>query len=141
MIYKRAIGMSVLAYISSLIVGIIVAVVSGIDLETSQEISPIMWYAGAISSILFAIIFSVWYFKSPKIHSNMKAGLRFGGVMIITGFVLDFITIVPLYVKEKTLEPMFSYYQSPWFWITIILVVFTAGLTGKFLKKSSETNS
>ena len=61
---KRAIWMSVLAYIASLLIGIIVTVAFGIDMGETQEIPAVLWYAGAFTSVVFGGGFAYWYFRS-----------------------------------------------------------------------------
>ena len=127
---KRAIGASVMAYIASFIVGTLVAVAFGIDLAGTQEIPPLMWYAGAVASIVFSAGAAWWYFRSPSVAPSAKAGLYLGVVMIITGFVLDFITLLPLWTHENPLEPILGYYLAPMFWVTLALVLAATTLTG-----------
>lgn len=132
--------MSVLAYIASLAVGIAVMVVYGIDLGETQAIPPEMWYAGAITAIIFAALFAAWYFRSPKVDASAQEGLKFGLVMIVTGFVLDLVSFLPLLTHEDPYDPILEYYSSPFFWVTLVLVVVAAALTGNFLGAKKSTN-
>jgi drug/metabolite transporter (DMT)-like permease len=131
---KRAIGASVMAYIASFIIGVIVIVVFGIDLGETQEIPPLMWYAGAIASIVFAAGFALWYFRSLKVEPSEKAGLYLGVVMITTGFILDFVTLLPLFTHEDPVGPLLDYYLAPMFWVTLLLVLLATTLTGKYIR-------
>jgi hypothetical protein len=138
---KRAIGASVMAYVASFIVGTIVAVVFGIDLAETGEVPPLMWYVGAVASMVFAVGAAWWYFRSPAVVPSAKSGLYLGIVMISTGFVLDFITLLPLWTHENPLEPILDYYLAPMFWVSLVLVLAATTLTGTYVysKKSSAS--
>lgn len=126
--------MSILAYIASIIVGIIVAIAANIDTSNSEGIPPLVWYAGSIGSVIFTVLFALWYFHSPKTARNAKEGLKFGVTMIVTGFILDMLTMIPMAVSKQSLDPILTYYLNPWFWLTIILVLAGATITGHYLK-------
>jgi hypothetical protein len=136
---KRAILASIMAYIASLIVGIIVAIGAGINLGETQEIPPLLWYVGSIAAIIFAGVFAFWYFRSPSISPSAKTGLYFGIVMIVTGFTLDLITLLPLLTHENPLEPILGYYLAPMFWVTLLLILATTSLIGKYLAIKKST--
>ena len=120
-------------YIASFIVGIITAVIFGIDLGQTQEIPPILWYTGAFASVIIASGFAFWYFHSPKVSPGAKAGFSLGVIMIITGFILDFMTLLPLLTHDNPWEPILGYYLAPLFWVTLLLVLLATTLTGKYI--------
>lgn len=128
---KRAIGLSILAYIATFVVGALVAVVSGVDLGEIQEAPTILWVTGALVSVAFAWAFAWWYFRSPKTIASPRNGLLFGLVMIATGFILDFVTFLPLVTREDPWGSILAYYFNPFFWGTVVLVVITTTLVGK----------
>lgn len=136
--YKRAVGLSVLAYLSSFIVATIVAVAFGINLAETQAIPPLLWYIGAFTAILFAFIFVKLYYRSKKIKPNAKSGLKFGIVMIVTGFALDMVTFLPLFTHEDPLGPILDYYLNPLFWFTLVLILVTTTYTGKHLSTDQQ---
>lgn len=134
--------MSVLAYLGSFIVASIVALTAGINLAETQEIPPMLWYTGAVTAIVFAVAFAFWYYRSPKTKPSVKTGLQFGLVMILTGFALDFITFLPLFTHEDPLGPILDYYLSPFFWVTLILILVATAGVGKYLEtKAAEPTS
>lgn len=128
---RRAVGISILAYLASLAIGTIVAVVAGIDLAETQAIPPLLWYTGAVVSIIFAVLFARWYFRGDGVLSGAGEGLRFGFVMIATGFVLDFVTFLPLLTHDDPWGSILTYYTDPLFWGTVGLVLVATTLTGR----------
>lgn len=135
---KRAIGASVLAYLASLVVGIVVAVIFDINLEETEAVPPILWYTGAITAVFFVGVFSFWYFRSPSTTPSASEGFRLGLVMIATGFLLDFITLLPLFTHEDPFGPMLEYYLDPFFLGTLVLVLGVTTLVGRHLGTSRE---
>lgn len=138
---KRAIGASVLTYIASFILGSIFAISAGINLAETQAIPPSMWYLAAVSAIVFAAGFAYWYFRSPKTHPCAKEGLLLGITMIITGFVLDMITFLPLLTHPDPFGPILDYYSSPFFWSTLALILGVTSLTGWWLGKKASAST
>jgi len=134
---KRAIGISVLAYLASFVVGSVVGVLMGIDFAETQEIPAVMWYVGAVTSVVFSVLFAFWYFRSPKTTSSAKEGVKFGVVMILTGFALDIAAFLPLLRHEDPFGPILAYYGEPFFWISVLLVLAGATLAGKLKAKKN----
>jgi len=132
---KRAIGASLLTYVASILIGLVTMVLFGVSMAETQEIPPLLWYVGAVSSIVLASAFTFWYFRGKGLKPSMNEGLKLGGAMIATGFVMDAITLLPVLQHEEGLSQIMEYYSDPMFWVTVALVVAAAGFTGMYLEK------
>lgn len=132
---KRAIGIALLTYIATFIVGILAAIVIGIDLTVETTPPPEMIYVAAFAAVVIAGIFSVWYFKGKSVEVNAKQGLFFGGVMIIIGFIMDIVTFIPYVASGGSYDDILKYYSDPVFWVTLILVLVTPAAVGHILQK------
>ena len=139
--FKRAVGLSVLAYFASFVIGIAVAVVAGIDVAETQAIPPLMWYAGAIAAIVFAVVFTRWYFRSPTVVPSAKAGFLFGLTMVVTGFVLDVVMLLPLLAHDDPWTPILAYYFNPFFLLTLVFVISATTYVGKHLGSRQQRTS
>jgi hypothetical protein len=137
---KRAIWMSVLLYISSAIIGILLAGFLNIDVENTNEIPISLWYWGISATILLLIIFTKWYFKNSKINRNAKEGFLFGAAAIIIGTVIDAIIVVPYIVINQNSTEVLAYYLSPLFWITLLVILAVSSAVGWHLGNLKDTN-
>jgi hypothetical protein len=64
--WKRAIGIGCLLYVLSFIVGIIVAVLSGINMETAESVPQSVWVIGMIITVVLVVGATLWYFNKEK---------------------------------------------------------------------------
>ena len=132
---KRAIGISLLTYISTFIVGMVAALIMGLDLTSTDAPPPEMFYISAVAAVVIAALFSVWYFKGKGIEKNAKQGLFFGITLIIIGFIMDIITFIPYVLGGGSYNDLFSYYANPVFLVTLVLILGTPAAIGHFLSK------
>ena len=121
--YKRAIWISLLVYLASMLLGIILAVIVGIDVV---EPTLSLWLWGMAITVLLTFVFTLWYFKKTK--GTVQEGLQLGGVMIGIGVVLD----VLFTASVGQFDSLIKYYLDPLFFATLILLLITAGLTAKY---------
>ena len=59
--------------------------------------------------------------------------------MILTGFILDLITWLTLYPGGRSVEgvtQLLHYYETPYFWITVLLVIIVSIIMGAYEYKS-----
>jgi hypothetical protein len=127
---KRAVGMALLAYLTSFLIGIFFFVLSGVDLETTQQIPTHLWFISITLTILVAGIFSWLYFKPKKTKAGVKEGLLLGILFVIVGFILDLIITLPFYFIGGEQFNILNYYIDPFFISSLVAVVLTATVIG-----------
>ena len=133
---KRAVWISILLYLSTFVIGILVAFVLNTDLTGNEPISITHWVLSIILSLVLASLFSLWYFKGKKIKINSQEGLKLGITFIIVGFIFDMLFILPyLFLGFGDADAILSYYKDIWFWISVILIALTPVVVGSIKKK------
>lgn len=125
---RRALGLAVLGYVITMVVGVAIAYFAGIDMTQMAENPPMWcWIVSAVFAIIVTGLMSYWYFSSSKVAKGAAQGVYFGIVMVLVGVVLDIVSIVPAYGWG----PFIQYYSMPIFWVTLVVVVIVAALVGK----------
>ncbi|MDA3855707.1 MAG: hypothetical protein PF569_05580 [Candidatus Woesearchaeota archaeon] len=126
---KRAIGISILTYIVSFIIGTIIAILFDIDLNIRTVIPIRIWVLAMLISIILVIIFSLWYFKKKSTTPSTKEGFKLGLTIIIVGIILD-LTIINIYIFNGSSANIASYYSDPLLLVSILIIIVTATITG-----------
>jgi ABC-type spermidine/putrescine transport system permease subunit II len=129
---KRAIWLGVLTYITSFIVGIILAAILGIDITTGEPLTPTLWYLSIIFTIIVSAIFTYIYFKDEKTKPDFTQGIYFGFVLIVIGFIIDSLIIIPYILQGNSKIEVLSYYTEPFFWLSLVLLLVTTSIIGHF---------
>lgn len=132
--YKRAIGIGLLTYIATFIVGMIAAMTLGLDLTSTDAPPPEMFYISAVAAVVIAALFSVWYFKGKNVEVNAQQGLKFGVTLIIIGFIMDFLTFIPYVTSGGSYSDLLTYYANPIFLVTLLLILATPAAVGQLLQ-------
>lgn len=130
---KRAIWISVVAYVATFILGIVFGLFFGFG--TAPDLSDIpaaALYSGAVAAIVVIGLAAWWFFKSPKAVPTTRHGLYFGLISIAVGFTLDFVTVLPF---GNPIELLGAYYVEPFFAVTLLLILGTTTAVGHFLEK------
>ena len=128
--FKRALGISVVLYLCTFVVGVIALVASGVDMSaTDVEMPNSTWYVGMVSAVILTSLFTLWYFGNKAIIPSAKSGLFFGLTSVLFGFVLDMI-FFGLGSASGVETELGDYYGDHRYWITLVLVVLTAMLVG-----------
>ena len=136
---RRAIGFSVLAYIISMIVGMIMSMVAGLDMTTMAN--PPLWLCAISIGVAVLVCWKgAWlYFRGKNVARGTVEGLKFGIVLILTGFVLDVLIWGLAYPGVggfmDSMNLLMDYYKQPYFWATFILILIVSTLTGKYMAK------
>lgn len=136
---RRAIGFAVLAYVVSMIAGMIMSVAGGIDMTTMTN--PPMWMciAGVVVSVLVCWKAAWLYFRSPKVAKSTTEGLKFGILLLVIGFILDVVIRGAAYPGEgsftDTMGKLMDYYKMGYFWVTFVLILIVSTLTGQYMAK------
>jgi membrane protease YdiL (CAAX protease family) len=127
---KRAIGISILAYTSSFIIGLIISSALKVNLENPAIIPANVWIFSIIATIIVTIFFSFWYFKDKKTKPSAREGFKFGLTLILIGSFLDMLIIIPyLFVSGSNTDPII-YYSNPLFWLSLLILVATTTIIG-----------
>jgi drug/metabolite transporter (DMT)-like permease len=138
--YKRAIGIGVLIYLASMIIGGIVCSMLGIEADMTKPIPTEMWITSAVLAVVLSIAGAYWYFKDKKLTPNARTGAQFGAAVIVVGFLLDVIFFLSLSFQGfDPLTAMSMYYRQLPFWGTLILILLGSGLVGWKLEKSKRS--
>ena len=105
--------------------------------------TPPLWLCAV--SVAIAVIFcglvAYFYFRGKHVKKGEKAGLHFGVILVLTGFVLDvFIWGVayPGGTSMEGLQQLMKYYAMPYFRITFVLIILVSTLTGKYMKHHND---
>jgi hypothetical protein len=139
--YKRAIGISILVYLVSMVIGMIACTLLGISPSEAYIIPPEMWTVTAVVSAILAIGGALWYFRGKNLKPSARAGFHFGLCLIIVGFLLDFLFFLSLSFQHyDPFAAMAGYYSEPAFWLTIALILIGSTLVGTRLEKSKKTS-
>jgi len=135
---KRAIGVGLLTYLVSFILGIIVMFAMGVDPSQGSEIPKSAFIVNIIITLILAGLFTLFYFKDKKIKRNAKEGFLFGIVLIIMGFILDVIIFTLTSIMTSTQINILEYYSNPIFWLALILFVLTTTIVGAIKEKKKK---
>ncbi len=136
---RRAIGFAVLAYILTMIVGMITTTVAGLDMTAMS--TPPLWLC-IVSSIGAALLcwLAAWlYFRGKKTKKGTIYGFYFAIYMVIVGFIMDILMWTVAMPGGTTIEGMkqlLQYYTQWYFWLTFVLIFVASILTGKCMKKN-----
>ncbi len=133
--YKRAIGLGVLAYLVSLLLGVVIAVIFGVDLSSAEIMSTTMWIISIFVQIIVALVFAYWYFAAKAIkHYGWKEGLHLGAIFVIISIVVDFLFILPWIFTSGLPTDILVYYSHPLFWVSVVLFLVCTGLVGSWFE-------
>lgn len=134
---KRAIGISVAAYIVTFLLTIIISIVIGFDFTEATDPSdvPQMFLLfGSAAAVVIMILSTFWYFKKEGLVPSAGHGFGFGLTAIVIAFILDFLSVVPLlFTDENALAFLGSYYATPAFIITVVLIILVTTGVGYYL--------
>jgi peptidoglycan/LPS O-acetylase OafA/YrhL len=129
--YKRAIGIGIVAYLVSFVIGISIAVVVGVDFETATEAPTIVWIIGLIAQLIVGLLFAWWYFSAKKIKKyGPKQGFLLGTVFVAVGFIIDAFFIIPSIILTEGATDILKYYTNPLFWVSILLLLLSTMFVG-----------
>jgi len=134
--YKRALLLSLTAYVLSFVVGFISALMFGVDFSGEASVPQSLWYVGLFASILIMGGLTFWYFKSDSTKATMCNGLMFGAIAVVLGFIIDGLIFIPAAISGRGGE-LISYYLEPFFWITLIAIIATTTLVGYLLGRKT----
>lgn len=133
--YKRAIGLAVLAYLASFVVGLLTIALSAIQFIPTQT-TGFFYGIQFVSIVVIGAVFAWWYFRPPYVGTSLKNGFFFGLVVVAVGFVLDTILAIPAIVLGVPVAQFVAMYTDPLFWATLALLLATTTGTGALLARN-----
>ena len=131
---KREIVISVLLYIATFAVGILVGVILGTDFSGETEITTTHWIISIIFSIILAAIFSFLYFKGRGVDASGKQGLKLGLFFLLIGIIFDALFLLPyVFSGSGSMDGVLAYYLDPLFYVSVLLIILTPVVVGMFM--------
>jgi len=127
--FKRALGLSVLLYLSTFVVGVAVGYLSGQDMSSMDNLPDSMWYVGMVAAVILSALFTIWYFRNITILPSAKSGFLFGLTAIVLGSILDLALFSAGNAGGANMD-LGLYYGDYRFWVILVLVVATAKYVG-----------
>jgi len=127
---KKAVGITVLVYLSTFILGSFIAFAMGMNITSMTDVPPEFWFVSFALTVILVGIGSFWYFKDKKVTPSAKEGALLGVVMVVISFALDFALIIPVILTTEMPIDMISYYTNPMFWTAIVLLFATTTVVG-----------
>lgn len=132
---KRAVWISVLLYVSTFIVGVLIAVALDTDLSGIESIPVGHWVLSIALSAILSGLFSYWYFNGKKIKAGAKQGLFLGLTFFVVGLVLDAIILLMFFAFVGGGSELLAYYADPFFYISILVIILTPVVVGAKIKR------
>lgn len=133
--YKRALWISIVAYISLLVLTI--ASVPLVGYEFSLNNPPMELYLfGIFASIVLMAFFTSWYFRSTTTQPSSHAGVMFGIVMLAVSSIGDLSLLIPLLISSPMAIDPVALYSNPLFWVMVGIIPITSGVTGAYIQKA-----
>lgn len=135
--YKRAIVISILAYLASFVIGILLSMFLFNGLPNPEDFSTNMYLISGLFTVLIAGVFSLWYFEGKAIKKpTLKEGLYFGLILLAVSFLADMlIVLITLLSSDYPVGEFFSYYADPTLILSLILMLATTMGVGAVLQK------
>lgn len=128
---KRAFWTAVLLYVVTFIVGIGVAIFVGTDFTGEEPISKVHWIWSIVLSVMFAGLFSAWYFMDKKVKTCAKEGCYLGLTFFAVGIFFDLLFLIPYLLSGVgDASVLVGYYKDVWFWVSVVLIVLTPVAVG-----------
>lgn len=127
--------MSILAYLTSFIVGIVISVAVGYEPSLDSEIPMSLWRGTLVVSSLVVALFGMWYFQSSNTQPSLKNWLLFCLCIVVVGFILDLVVLLIASWSMDAVADFGSYYYNPMFVLTLLAMFVVAWFVGHTLEK------
>lgn len=137
--FKRALGMSLLLYVSTFIVGILAGVLGRVDMSSMDNVPEAFWYVGMIAAVVLASLFTMRYFADTRIERSTVSGLFFGLTAIALSMLLDLVLFTLGNMQGAEVD-LIAYYSDVRFWTIVILIIATASIVG-YLKRTPPSQA
>ncbi len=136
MVLSRALIITILYYFSTLIVGILAALLFNAPEITENTTPTGILLLGQVSSIFLMIVATIAYFRHPSTIPGARNGLKFSIFVVIVTFFLNLIVSRLLFGSDNTIN-LSDFYLNPSFWINLLLL----GCVGVFLGNKFATDT
>lgn len=125
---KRALGFSVLLYLSTFVVFGVFSLIPGLTLVEGNQMTFNAYIANWIIMIPVILIFAKWYFRKAEV--SLKNGVYLGLFALAVAFAFDGLSyVLTLYLGEST--EMFEVMYSNWkFYVSVAEVVLVTAYAG-----------
>ncbi|MBM3232714.1 hypothetical protein FJZ18_00925 [Candidatus Pacearchaeota archaeon] len=133
--FYRALGISLLTYFFSMVLGIIVMTVMGISIASGgNDIPKEALIINIILTLILSGISTNIYLNGKGIKPGVREGFLFGIVLVVLGTIIDIIFFSLSSIATGTQQSIIEYYSNPLFWTALILFLATCIITG-FLRE------
>jgi uncharacterized membrane protein YfcA len=122
---KRGILIALILYVTTMIIGVALTIITKINLLSPQDIPTTYWIITIITTVILTSLASILYFNKAK--RNSKEGLNLGITFVITGFIIDILLFL---TQKRGVLLIKQYYSNISFYIVLVLVVATCVFIG-----------
>jgi len=131
---KRAIGIFFVLFVVVHGICIIWSRSIGIDLKNADptNMPQSMWNVAHAAAFIFSILGTIWYFRSPKIIPCTKNGFLFGLTIVVFGFSISSMLLLP-HKNGSTI--LLNYFTQLNYWLAYILILIACTIVGHIKSK------
>ena len=130
--FNAALKYATLAYAVTFVAGILVSALMHIDVA-SHTVPNTVWYIGmVVTAIVMAWCGSLYLKKAPVV--SMTSGAMFGVVVILFGFVVDYIFFSIAQMAGQPIS-IVEYYANPFFFATVAIALITPALLARHMQR------
>ena len=134
---KRALLTGALLWVVSFFVGLVLLAILGTYSTAQLENDPVYAVSSLALLAILTAVASAYYFRG-KVRASLKEGFLLGIVFFATGMLLDFTIILPYAASGGDIGEIVSYYKTPLFLASVVLVISVPSAVGSLkLKKGS----
>lgn len=123
-------------YVASFAVGILAAPYFGLDAQAPTEVPVELFLFGIGTTVVLTFLFTLWYFRPKNIKASLENGIMLGLFIIGVSFALDMAVILPAMMSSNVPTDLLEYYGHPLFWVTVVSIPITSGVTATYLLKN-----
>ncbi len=133
---KRGIMLSLVMYIVSIIVGIVIVILFDKNLsQANAELNN--WIVSVVISVILAIPFGKWYFDSNRVTATHIEGAKLGVVFLLTGLLIDFVLAIPFMI-QNSISAFTRFYTDSFFFVYVLVIILTTTFVGSYWEKRSK---
>jgi len=130
--YRRAIIAALILYVLGLIVGVLIAKLLNIDVQSGGTLTLAFSLISIIAVIVLTGLAAFWYFRVEA--ASIQEGLLLGVVIFVIGSALDLILFI-VYFRSQTAIDVAAYYTNPFLWIAAASIFATTAGVGYWKSK------
>tara|TARA_Y100000031_G_C7963068_1_gene266853 strand:- start:114 stop:542 length:429 start_codon:yes stop_codon:yes gene_type:complete len=139
--YKRAVGIGIVAYIASFIIGIAIGVLLNVDFSSTGAVSNSMWYTGIIAQVVVALFFAYWYFSGKSVKEyGIQEGISLAAIFVVVGFAIDLLFMLPLMATDGMAREIWALYSHPLFLVSILVLFLGTSFVGSYFDDQNPSD-